>query len=128
MHIIKEDFFSLFNDICGILMGREIRKLSIQNRLFHFYFLNMDISVTIHIIHLKFSVCILKIRLEGSISNISIWALVFILWKKMGSFNRHKKKKLRHTSLHLYLINTCLKFQSFTLNSLSEKSMFIKYL
>ena len=27
MHIIKEDFFSLFNGICGISMGREIRNL-----------------------------------------------------------------------------------------------------
>ena len=70
MHISKEDFFLLFNDICGILIDRETRKLLIQNRFFHFYFSNMDSSVTIYITELKFSVWILKVLLKGNVSRI----------------------------------------------------------
>ena len=35
---------------------------------FHFKLLNMDLSVTIYIINLKFSVCILKVLLKRKLS------------------------------------------------------------
>ena len=69
MYIIKE-FFPLSNDIYGVLIGRELRKLFIKNLFFHFNFLNLDISLTIHTIHLRFSVCIHKVILQGSVSRI----------------------------------------------------------
>ena len=42
----------------------------IQNRFFHIYFLNMDITVPIYIINLKFSVSILNVLHEGRVSQI----------------------------------------------------------
>ena len=38
--------------------------------IFHFYFLNMGISVTIYVVNLNISVYILRILLEGSVSQI----------------------------------------------------------
>ena len=48
---------------------------------FHFYFINIDISVTISVIELRFSVCApkLKVLLKGSVSqNFCIQVLHFI--------------------------------------------------
>ena len=44
----------------------------------------MDISVTIHIIPLKFSVCILKVLLEGSVSQFSYLGPSFHFMAKNG--------------------------------------------
>ena len=67
-HIYYErSYFSLSFDIQVILKGRKLRKLRIYNDFFHFYFFNMDISVTIYAIDLRFSVYILKVPLEGSL-------------------------------------------------------------
>ena len=44
----------------------------------------MDISVTIHIIHLKLSVCILKVLLEGSVSQILYLGPRFYFMAKNG--------------------------------------------
>ena len=38
------------------------------NDFFHFYFLNMDISLTIYVIYLRFSVYIVKVLLEERVS------------------------------------------------------------
>ena len=38
--------------------------------IFFTYFLNIDISSTIQVINLKFSMCVLKCLLEGSVSQI----------------------------------------------------------
>ena len=87
--------------------------------------------VTIYVIDLRFVVCILKVLLEGSVSQIFNVGPSFFLCQKTGNFlsffakqfsTFHKIKtrtyirNLRHASLHLYLMNTCLKFQSFIWN------------
>ena len=66
----ERSYFSLSFDIQVILKGRKLRKLKIYNDFFHFYFLNMDISLTIYFIDLRFSVYNLKVLLEGSLSQI----------------------------------------------------------
>ena len=40
---------------------------------FHFYFLNNDISVSIHVMRLRFSECDLKVLLEGSVSQFFLF-------------------------------------------------------
>ena len=42
------------------------------NLIFDFYFVNKDLSVTTQVIELKFSVCVLKVPLEESVSQIKI--------------------------------------------------------
>ena len=37
---------------------------------FHFYFLNINISLTIKVFNLKFAMCVLKYLLKGSLSQI----------------------------------------------------------
>ena len=66
----ERSYFSLSFDVYVILKGRKLRKLWIYNDLFHFYFLNTDISVTLYVIVLRFSVCVLKDLPEGSVSQI----------------------------------------------------------
>ena len=51
---------------------------------FHFYFLNMDSSVTIYITELKFSVWILKVLLEGSVSHFFYLGPSFHFMTKNG--------------------------------------------
>ena len=46
----------------------------------------MDISVNIYIVHLKFSVLILKVLLGGSMSQIFDLGPSSHLWKKKGNF------------------------------------------
>ena len=48
----------------------KIRQIMNLNRIFHFYYLNMDFSVTIYIIKMKFSVCIITVLPEGRVSQI----------------------------------------------------------
>ena len=59
------------------------------NLFFHFCFLNIDISVTLFVIFLYLNFTFHKIR------------------------TRTKIKNLRHSSLHLYLMNTCCKSEWF---------------
>ena len=54
--------------------------------IFSLLFLNMDISVTIYIINLRFSVCILKVVLEGRVSQISYLGPSFYFMAKKGNF------------------------------------------
>ena len=58
---MKGHIFFLTFDIQVFLKGRKLRKLRIYNDFFHFYFLNMDISLTIYVIDLRFSVYILQV-------------------------------------------------------------------
>ena len=44
--------------------------LLILNLFFHFYFLNMDISLNIYTLVIQFYTCVLNIPLEGSVSQI----------------------------------------------------------
>ena len=76
--------FSLSNDICLILMNWKIKNLLIKNRFFHFYFLNSDISGNIKVINMKFSVRFLKVRPEGSVSQIFDLGLGFNFMSKNG--------------------------------------------
>ena len=46
------------------------QKRSIKYRLYHFYFLNIDISITTKVCDLNFSVCVLKVPVEGKVSGI----------------------------------------------------------
>ena len=46
---------------------------------FHIYFLNMDISLIIRVTCLKLSIHDARTHLEGSVSQILIQALVFVL-------------------------------------------------
>ena len=55
--------------------------------IFHFYFLNIDISVTIYITELKFSVWILKVLVEGSVSQfLFLGPSYHLMTKKTGNF------------------------------------------
>ena len=86
----------------------------------------MDISVTIYDIDLRFSVYILKVPLEGSVSQLFYLGpsfhfmakkrVTFCLFNAKQYSTFHKIKNLRHSFLHLYLINKYSKFQSFTWN------------
>ena len=57
------------NDVRVVLIGQEFRKIiNLKSKLvFHFYFFYiMDISVTIEVINLNFSMCILnQVLLQG---------------------------------------------------------------
>ena len=72
-------YFSLVNDVCVFLIGQELKKLQFLGDFFHFYFLNSDISVNIHVMRLTFSVCDLKVLLF-------IQVLVVFLSQKKGNF------------------------------------------
>ena len=54
------------------------------NSIFNFYFLNKDISITIQVIDLKFSVCDPHITLEGSVSQNFDLGLSFYFMSKNG--------------------------------------------
>ena len=60
----KGSYFSLFDDMCLSKLVRNCRKYELNNDFFTFVCLNMDISVTIHVFELKFSVCDLYIPLK----------------------------------------------------------------
>ena len=60
--------------IIVILTTEEIKIL-----VFHFYFLNIDISLDINDVNLKLYMCVNNIHLEGTVSQFSIYGLVFIL-------------------------------------------------
>ena len=74
--------FSLFNDACKILIGQHLRKFVIG--FFHFYFLNSDSSVTIFAFEMIFSVSLLKVLLEGSLSQIFDIGPIFYFMSKIG--------------------------------------------
>ena len=59
------------------------RNYEFKNRFFHFYFLNIDISVTIYASHLKYSVSGPKVLLEGSMSQTFVLGLSFDLMPKV---------------------------------------------
>ena len=50
----KRDYFSLSFDRSVILNLFDLRMLGILNLSYHFYFLNMDISLNIKVIDMKF--------------------------------------------------------------------------
>ena len=60
------------------------QKMCILNHFYHFYFLNIDISVAIKVFDLKFSVCVLGIVFEGSMSQIFYLGLSFYFMSKNG--------------------------------------------
>ena len=64
--------------------GPRNKKIMYLKYIFHFHILNMDIAFTIPLIHLTFSVCSLKILLEGSVSPIFNYLLVFFFMAKKG--------------------------------------------
>ena len=51
---------------------------------FHLYFLNIDISVAVHSIKLRFSVCVLKVLLGGIVSQNFDLGLTFDFMLKIG--------------------------------------------
>ena len=53
-------------------------------RFFHFYFSNTDFSVVINIIDLEFSMCILKVPIEESMSQIFYLSPSFFFISKIG--------------------------------------------
>ena len=84
--------------------------------------MNIDISVTIHVMKLTFSECDHKFLLEGSVFQIVYLGLSFYFIPKTGNFlyffkmsistfDRIKTKTyiniLRHATLKLHLMNTC---------------------
>ena len=73
--------FSLSFDVHAIVKGRKLRTLYIYNVFYSLLFLNMDISLTINVIDLKFSVCILKRK-----------ACLFYFLNLGSSFNLMAKK------------------------------------
>ena len=66
----ESSYFSLLGDICLITDDHQLWKILIYYRFFQFYFLNKDISVTVYVIDLIFSVCIPNIQPEGRVSQI----------------------------------------------------------
>ena len=63
-------YFSLSNEINYIGVTSDFMKLLILNLFFHFYFLNMDISLDISTLVIKFYTGALNILLEGTVSQI----------------------------------------------------------
>ena len=53
-----------------------------SQHFYHFYFLNIDISVTIQVFGLTFMVCVLKVTLEGSMSQYFDLGLSFYFMSK----------------------------------------------
>ena len=62
------------------------QKNLIKNHFFHFYLLNIDISVTIMVLDLTLSLRVPKVLIEGSVSQIFDLGLSFILCQKTGNF------------------------------------------
>ena len=60
--------------------------LLILNLFFHFYSLNMDISLNIYTLVIKFYTCVLDIPLEGSVSQIVYLGPGFYFMTKKGNF------------------------------------------
>ena len=54
IHYKNSPFLSLFNDIKHMVEFMILRKKQIYNQYFHFYFLNMDISLNILPAHTHF--------------------------------------------------------------------------
>ena len=63
-------YFSLSNEINYVRITSVFMNLLILNLFFHFYFLNMDISLNIYTLVMKFYTGALNIPLEGSVSQI----------------------------------------------------------
>ena len=65
---LESPFFFLVNDMFYFML----KIIELMNlKLFNFYFLKIDISVTIYAIDLTFSVCFFRVPLEGRVSQIS---------------------------------------------------------
>ena len=62
------------------------RKLLILNQFSDFYFLNMDISLGICLLSMKFCTVSHRILLEGSVSQIFYLGLSFYFMPKKGNF------------------------------------------
>ena len=79
-------YFSLSNDIKYVVITSIFMKLLILNLFFHFYVLNMDISLNIYTLVTKFYTGVLNIPLEGSLSQIFYLGLSFYLMIKNSNF------------------------------------------
>ena len=77
-------YFSLSNDINYVVVTSILIKLLILNLFSHFYFLNMDISLNIQTLAIKFYTGVLNIPLEGSVSQIFYLGLSFYFMIKNG--------------------------------------------
>ena len=73
---------------------------------FHFYFLNINISVTIQVINLKFAICVLKYPVEGNFLHFFKTLISTFSQIKTRAYNTI----LRQASLHMDLMNAHLKF------------------
>ena len=68
------------------MISFNFKKILIKNQYFDFYFLNQDFLFTIMSPTLYFCNLIDNIHLEGTMSQILIYVLVFILCQKTGNF------------------------------------------
>ena len=68
---------------------RNYRKYELNSDFFHFYFLNMNISVNIHPFDPKLSVCNPNILLEGSMSQNFDLGPTFDFMSKNGQLLMH---------------------------------------
>ena len=77
----ERSYFSLSNHILDIIMF--FRKYEFKT-IFITYFFNIDILVTVHVFDLKFCFHILKVPLEGSVSQILYLGLGSYFMSKNG--------------------------------------------
>ena len=77
-------YFSLSNDINYVGITSVFMNVLILNLFFHFYFLNMDISLKIYTLVIKCYTGVLNISLEGTVSQIFHSGLGFYFMTKNG--------------------------------------------
>ena len=78
-------FFPVSDHIFDTMFSLDFQKIVIQNQFDHFYFLNMNISITVLVFNQTLFVYVLKVLLEGSISQIVFYlGLSFYFMSKNG--------------------------------------------
>ena len=74
----KRRYFSLSSDRNVIVIKFELIIFKFKTDFFHFYFLNMDISVNIQVTEMKFLTKVNSIQMEGTVSHIYYIGLSFV--------------------------------------------------
>ena len=66
----EREYFSLSNDINNSLINAsKLREKVIKKLFYHFYFLNSDFSVNIHVKVMKFCMHVTNIHMKGTVSD-----------------------------------------------------------